>query len=144
MGGFHGPAIGYRLGGSGDVTSTNRLWHHTSKNPQRVGSGVIVGNHVYIANEIGLVQCFELATGKELWREPVRAGKSWSSMIAADGRLYYSTQQGTTVVLAPNPERLEVLAENQLGEGTNSTIAVSNGQIFLRTYEHLWCIGPSR
>jgi multidrug efflux pump subunit AcrA (membrane-fusion protein) len=51
-----------------------------------------------------------------------------------------STQEGETVIFAANPEKLEVLSTNPLGERTNSTIAVSDGQIFLRTYKALYCI----
>ena len=51
-------------------------------------------------------------------------------------------QKGRTLVLKPNPEKLEVLATNELGEDSNSTPAISDGEIFIRTYQHLWCIGP--
>jgi hypothetical protein len=44
------------------------------------------------------------------------------------------------VVLKPNPEKLEVLATNELGEGSNSTPAISNGEIFIRTFKGLYCI----
>jgi outer membrane protein assembly factor BamB len=141
MSGFHGPAIGFRLGGRGDMTEQNRLWHHTSRNPQRIGSGVIVGEHLFIANEIGVAQCLEVKTGVERWKERLPGGKLWGSMLSADGRLYVTNFDGTTLVLAPNPERLELLAENRLNEPSNSTPALSNGEIFLRTFKHLYCIG---
>ena len=35
---------------------------------------------------------------------------------------------------------LEVLAQNDLDEETNSSPVVSNGDLFLRTHEALWCI----
>jgi outer membrane protein assembly factor BamB len=140
MGGFMGPALGWKLGGSGDVTATNRLWLVEKGNPQRIGSGVIVGNHVYIANESGVVHCLELATGKKAWEGRLGGEKIWSSTIAADGRLYVSDQKGTTYVFAPNPEKLEILAKNELGEPTNSTLAISDGQIFLRTFGNLYCV----
>jgi len=141
MGGYHGPAIGFRLGGSGDVTSTNRLWHITSRNPQRIGSGVIVGPHVFMANEIGVVQCLELATGREIWKERVTGTKIWGSIVAAGGRLYVTDQAGTTHVMAPNPEKLEVLATNELGEASNSTPAVCDRELFIRTFKALYCLG---
>jgi hypothetical protein len=51
-------------------------------------------------------------------------------------------RDGETVVLAANP-RFELLAVNKLGggEATNSSLAISNGDIFLRTFKNLWCIG---
>ncbi|OYV88761.1 MAG: hypothetical protein B7Z73_07815, partial [Planctomycetia bacterium 21-64-5] len=140
MGGFHGPAIGFKLGGSGNVTQANRLWHVTAKNPQRIGSGVIVAGHIYMVNEPGLVQCLDVKTGKEVWKDRLGGEKVWASIVAAEGRLYVTDEGGTTYVFVPNPERLELLAKNQVGEGTNSTLALSDGQIFLRTFEHLICI----
>jgi len=140
MGGYHGPAIGFKLGGTGNTTETNRLWQQTSRNPQRIGSGVIVDGLLYIANEIGLAQCLDPKTGTERWKARLPGSKLWGSTIFADGRLYTTNQEGTTIVWTPNAERLEVLAENRLGEHSNSTPAFSNGQIFLRTYENLYCV----
>jgi outer membrane protein assembly factor BamB len=140
MGGYHGPAMGFRLGGSGNVTSANRLWLQTSRNPQRIGSGLILGKHIFMANEIGLVQCLELETGKEIWKDRLPGAKIWGSLIAAEGRLYVTNQQGTTFMFAPNPDKFELLGQNEIGEPTNSTLAFSDGQAFLRTFEHLYCI----
>jgi outer membrane protein assembly factor BamB len=52
MSGYGGSALAVRAGGSGDVTKTHRLWHHP-RNPQRIGSAVIVGDHAYLVNEPG-------------------------------------------------------------------------------------------
>lgn len=137
MGGFGGPAIGIKPGGNGDVTATHQLWRH-ERSPQRIGSGAIVGEHVYILNAIGTAQCIELKTGKTLWEE--RASKeSWGSMVHAAGRLYVTDQSGTTIVLAAKPQFV-VLARNPLNDRSQSTPAVSNGEIFVRTYQNLWCI----
>ena len=62
------------------------------------------------------------------------------SIVMAEGRAYVTDQSGSTLVFKPNPEKLEILARNNLGEHCNSTPAFSNGQIFLRTFENLWCI----
>ena len=66
--------------------------------------------------------------------------KIWSSIIAAEDRLYVTNQEGTTYVFAPDPEKLDLLGQNEIGEPTNSTLAFSDGQAFLRTFEHLFCI----
>jgi outer membrane protein assembly factor BamB len=140
MGGYMGPAIALKLGGSGNVTDGNVLWR-VQRNPQRIGTGILLGENMFMANERGTVECFEAATGGRRWegRLPT-GGRLWSSLIHADGRLYVTTQSGTTVVFAANPEQFEVLSVNPIDETTNSTIAISNGQIFLRTWEALYCI----
>lgn len=141
MSGFHGPALAVKLGGSGDITK-DRLWHHATNLPQRIGSGVIVGQHVYLVEENGVPHCFELKTGKEVWDAQVTkrpAGSCWSSMVAAGDRLYVVDNNGAAVVLAARP-KYELLSTNRLQERIYASIAVSNGELFLRTYQHLWCI----
>jgi len=75
---------------------------------------------------------------RDLLREPA-AGYSWAVVLAA-GRLYVTNQKGITHVFKPNPEKLELLASNDLGESSNATPAISDGQIFLRTDGHLYCV----
>src|SRR6185295_2510635 len=66
MGGFNGMAMAVRADGNGDVTESRRLWHHP-KTKQRIGSGVISDGHIYIHNDPGVAECFELKTGKLIW-----------------------------------------------------------------------------
>ncbi|MFT5468837.1 MAG: outer membrane protein assembly factor BamB [Verrucomicrobiales bacterium] len=141
MGGFGGPAFGFKMSGEGNITESARLWRE-EKSPQRIGSGVYVGKHVYIANAgPALFQCIDPATGESAWEERAPGAAHWGSMIHADGRLYVTDQQGTTHVIKPNPEKLELLASNRLGERSNSTPAFSDGQIFIRTFGNIYCIG---
>jgi outer membrane protein assembly factor BamB len=139
MCGYGGPAMGVRDGGSGDVTATNRLWLHDMKNPQRVGSGVVVDGHVYILNENGVAWCIEAETGKILWEERL-GGTAWPSAVFAAGRVYFTNMDGTVYVIKPSPDKCELLATNKIGELMRATPAFSDGQIFLRTYENLYCI----
>jgi outer membrane protein assembly factor BamB len=145
MSGFYGAALAVRTGGKGDVTASHRLWRHPPGNPQRIGSGVIVGEHLYHVNAgPGTAQCIELKTGKDLWDKKRLGGDHWGSLVHADGKLYATDQSGTTFVLAASP-KFEVLERNRLGERTNASLAVSDGDVFIRTYRHLWCIGrPSK
>jgi len=137
--GFGGAAMAVRTGGKGDVTESHRLWVTDRRMPQRVGSGVMVGDHVYILNEPGNAECIEAKTGKSVWNERVSSG-SWGSMVHADGKLYVTNQKGETLVLAARPTH-EVISRNPLDERSQSSPAVSDGDIFIRTYKHLWCIG---
>ena len=58
----------------------------------------------------------------------------------AGERLYVTNQEGGTVVFAPNPEKFELLATNELEEASNATPAISGKEIFIRTSKALYCI----
>jgi len=142
LAGFNGSAMAVKLGGSGDITR-DRLWLHPA-NTQRVGSGVIVGGHVYVVNEDSTPHCYDLKTGQDYWKTAprLRGSRTWGSFVASGDRLYILMRNGATNVLAASPA-FESVAVNRLadGEESNSSPAVSNGQLFLRTFKHLWCIG---
>jgi hypothetical protein len=112
------------------------------RNPQNIGNGIIVDGDCYMAHAgPALIQCLDVASGKMRWQAKAPEGeKYWGSIVAAEGRLYVTGQRGRTLVFALNPERFELLAVNALKEKSNSTPAFSDGEIFLRTFAHLYCI----
>lgn len=138
---------GIRLGGHGDVTATHRLWQ-TDLPKECVGSGVIVGRHFYAVTQFGSIFCIDVETGKKLTEKRL-AGRgslagSWSSLVAADGKLLVPNHSGEVFIFKATPE-LEMLASNSLAdEPTCASLALSDGELFLRTYKSLWCIGPPR
>jgi len=140
MAGYGGKAVGFKLGGSGDTSATHRLWQSTAKPPQRIGSGIILDSHLYIPNENG-IECLDPLTGKSIWSHRIPGQTFWSSLIAASGRLYATSQKGTTFVFEANPTTWKLLATNDLGEHTNATPAISDHQLFIRTWQALYCIG---
>jgi outer membrane protein assembly factor BamB len=138
MSGYGGSALAVRAGGSGDVTKTHRLWHHP-RNPQRIGSAVIVGDHAYLVNEPGGASCFELKTGKDLWNRERLLSTTWGSFVHAGDRLYVTSNGGETMVVKADP-KLDELARNKLPDQVLASIAVSDGELFIRGYKYLWCI----
>ena len=144
MGGFIGTSIAIKPGGTGDVTASHRLWQSV-RTKDRLGSGIILGDHIYVLNMDGFAECLELKTGKIVWQERVKGGGanngSWSSMVLGGGHLYVLNKSGDTAVLKAAP-KFELVASNPLGnELANSSHAISNGDIFIRTHQHLWCVG---
>ena len=143
MGGYFGTAMAVKAGGEGDVTGTHRLWRE-ERTKNRIGSGIVHDGHIYIYNSDGFAECLDLQTGERIWLErmPTKGpeGESWSNMILVGDRIYVPNQSGDVVVLKASPD-YEVLAVNGVGnELTNASLAVSDGDIFLRTHEHLYCI----
>lgn len=138
QGGYQGPSLGVRLGGSGDVTETRRAWYREDV-ASSVGSGVVAKGAIYQPFMRSLA-CIDPVRGEALWVERPGKGQIWSSIVRAGDRMYLMDQKGTTFVFAPNTKKFALLAKNELGEKTNSTPAISDGEIFLRTHESLYCI----
>jgi outer membrane protein assembly factor BamB len=144
MCGYGGPALAVRGGGQGDVTDSRRLWFH-ERNSQRVGSGVVVDGKVYILNDDGVAWCIDAVSGDVHWKHRLGGGPTWPSAVAVGKRVYFSNSRGTTYVVDANPEACKVLAENSLdGKTIHASPAVSNGEIFLRTHESLFCIAEAK
>jgi outer membrane protein assembly factor BamB len=147
MGGFLGTTIAVRPGGEGDVTGTHRLWQ-TTRTRNRLGSGVVHAGHLYILNTEGIVECVELKTGKAIWEERLKGqaakSESWSSMVLVGDKIYIPNQSSETYVLRASP-KFELLSVNSLdGELTNASLAVSDGELFVRTHKNLWCIAQMK
>jgi outer membrane protein assembly factor BamB len=138
MSGYGGAALAVKAGGPGDITK-DRLWHHP-RNPQRIGSAVIVGDHAYLINEPGLASCFELKTGKDVWKQERLMGSTWGSLVHAGDRLYVTSRDGETVVLKPDPAKVTVIERNKLPDQVYASIAVADGELFIRGYKYLWCV----
>jgi outer membrane protein assembly factor BamB len=141
IGGFEGPSIGFRLGEMGDITESSRRWR-LEKNPQNIGTGIFVDGHIYRVNASPgpLVDCLDASTGETVWRGP-RGGAAWASVVVAGGLMYVTNQDATTFVFKVSRHGYEEVSQNKLDETCNATPALSDRQIFIRTHEHLYCIG---
>ncbi len=133
---YHAMAI--RPDGHGNVTRTHVQWHET-KGAGYVPSPVAQGKNLFLVNDGGIGTCFDGLRGKRLWQE--RLGKHHSaSPIAAAGHLYFVADDGTTYVVAAS-DKFQLLAKNPLNEDCYASPAISRGQLFIRTSQHLFCIG---
>lgn len=142
--GLRNTAMVIRPGGQDDVTSTHRLWHRVLPSSKGcIGSGVVYAGHIYQITITGFAQCLDLETGRTIWEERL-AGTgarhaSWSSVVLAGDRLYVPNQNADVFVLRATP-KFECLATNSIGgESMNASLAVSDGDIFVRTDQRLWC-----
>jgi outer membrane protein assembly factor BamB len=136
------PMLAIKPGGRGDITHTHRAWSF-DRGPD-VPTPVSDGNLVYIVADQGVVHALDVKTGAIVYG-PVRLepGTYSASPVLAEGRIYVTSEEGVTSVFAAGP-KFEVLARNAVNEYTLSSVAVSNGQIFLRTEKALYAIGQAR
>lgn len=128
----------FRLGARGDLGEENLVWEQKKGMP-RIPSVLYVDSRIYFVNENGIALSLDAKTGEVLTQKRMKGHYS-ASPVAADGRLYFTSDEGVTTVTTASPE-LEILAENALGERVQASMAVSGGNFFLRTEEHIFCIG---
>ena len=143
MGGYFGSSFAVKPGGSGDVTA-KRLWHDPRSKKNRLGTPVVRDGHAYFMNMSGFMECVEMKTGRVVYEERMPSTKNnaaaWASPILVGDRVYVTNQSGDTHVVRASP-KFELLATNSVGEYSNSTLAVTDGALYLRTHKSLWCIG---
>jgi outer membrane protein assembly factor BamB len=127
-----------RPDGHGNVTDTHIAWR-TNKGASYVPSPIAAGDYFIVTSDGGIASCFEAESGKRLWQE--RLGTHFSSSpVSAGGLVYFTSDEGRTSVVRPGP-KLDVVAENELGEYSYASPAVSGGQLIYRGEKHLIAIG---
>jgi outer membrane protein assembly factor BamB len=136
--GFQEPSLlAVRPDGRGDVTKSKVAWKLDRAIP-RTPSPILVGDELYIVTDNGIATCIDAKTGAELWR--ARLGGNFSaSPVYADGRIYFLSEEGESVVIAPG-RQLKHLATNQIDGPTLASMAVSHNSIFIRSATHLYRI----
>jgi outer membrane protein assembly factor BamB len=133
--------LAIRPGGKGNVTDTHIAWR-TTRGAAYVPSPIISGRYLLMVADSGIASCFEARTGKRHWMERLPGGHS-PSAVSADGLVYFVSDRGVTTIIRPS-ETFAVIAKNELGEPVSASPAISQGQIFLRTHQHLYCIGSKK
>ena len=133
------PLLALKAGGRGDVTTSHLLW--STKNGPDVPTPVTDGQYFYVVNDRGIMWCLDAKTGAEVYaQERLKPGTYSGSPVLADGKIYVTNEDGLTSVVRAGP-KFEVLAENALNDYSLSSPAISDGQIFIRTSQNLYCIG---
>jgi outer membrane protein assembly factor BamB len=136
------PLLAIKAGGRGDVTTSHRAW--AFDNGPDVPTPVTDGTHLYIVNDRGVTFCLDARTGRVVWGpQRIKPGTYSASPVLADGKIYVTNEDGLTTVFRAGPA-FEVVAENALNEYVLSSPAVSEGQVFIRTDQHLYAIGERR
>ena len=133
-----GPYMAIRMGGRGDITDSHVLWRVPTGAPY-VSSVLLYRGHVYMSNGSGIVSAVEATSGERVWQERV-GGVFSASPVAGDGKVYFVSEIGETVVVAAG-EAPRVLARNSLNARVIASPAISAGQIFIRGDRHLIAVG---
>lgn len=142
------PIFAIRPGGAGDLTPKDGeasaefvAWRKVRKGPY-MPTPLIYRGILYVLNNNGLFDAYDLASGEELFgqRIPHRGSGFSASPVAADGRVYLSSEDGDIFVAQAGKE-FKLLNTNSMGESLMATPALSQGALYVRGQHHLFGIG---
>ena len=120
-------------------SSTSVVWS-TTRGGSYMSTPVVYGDYLYLGNSNGVLRCFHALTGQKVYERRLAAGASiLSSLVAADGKIYCASENGTVYVVSAGPN-FKLLAQNKMGQPCFATPAISEGVLFLRTTQRLIAI----
>jgi outer membrane protein assembly factor BamB len=143
MSGYTGAgAVAVSLDSRGDLGTNGKTLWRIDKGTPYVPSPLLAGDRLYFTQanrEFWTV--LDIKTGRAIIdRERLPGvGSFYGSPVAAAGRIYLASREGTTLVLRQS-DKLEVLATNQLDDPIDASPALAGTQIFLRGEHFLYCI----
>lgn len=135
---------GIRLGGSGDVTATHRLWVRKDVGAF-VPSLAAYGGRVIVLRDRGEVEAVEPLTGRTVWKDalPKASANYYASPLVAAGRLYAAREDGRLFV-AEAGDAFRLLEENDLGERLVASPVAVAGRLLIRGEQHLFCFTAAK
>ncbi len=133
---------GVKLGGSGDITASARLWERSDLGAD-CPTPVAHEGRAYVLSDRGQINCIDLKTGKDIWVAaiPRASANFYSSPILAGDLLFCAREDGVVAVVKVNDTGMEVLAENAMGERLAAAPVPVRDRLLIRGVDHLYCLG---
>ena len=147
-GGASGGSEGLKVTARGKKFEVEVVYTKPKVLGNRQGGVVLVGDHVYGYHEEAGWMCQNFTTGEKVWpKKRVKQIKTGSE-LAADGRLYVLTDEGTVAMLNASPRGYNLLGEFKLpkeskARKSNGRVwthpSLSDGKLYLRDQELVFC-----
>lgn len=132
--------VAIRPGDRCEIAQTNVVWEQTKKLPYN-SSPLVYRNVVFLVRDGGLLRTLDANSGKELkYGRLPGSGNYYASPVAGDGKVYLCSQLGDVTIVSGEANWTE-LHFSKFGEEVFATPAIADGKIFLRTKQHLYCLG---
>lgn len=133
---------GVRLGGSGDVTQTHRLWESSGFGAD-VPAPVAVDGKAYVLADKGELLCLDVETGEQVWKSklPKGSGKFFGSPTLAGDTMFLLRESGQAIVGKISDAGFDVLSINDMGERLASSPVAVADKLLIRGDTHLFCVG---
>jgi outer membrane protein assembly factor BamB len=121
----------------GDITTSGKVW--TCKLVNRsLSTPSIYNDLVYVLDYSGNLHCLDANTGLRYWVHET-GSPTWSSTLAADGKVYFGNERKDFWILKAGREK-EVLNEIRLPDSMYNTPIAANGTMYLATQQYLYAI----
>lgn len=123
---------------TGDQTSNDNIVWFKHREGGYMQTPLVYGDYLYVCRDNGVLNCYAVKTGQSIYNERLGTGRTGftASGVAADGKLYYTSEEGEIYVVKAGPN-FELLATNSMGEICMATPAISEGSLIFRTQSHV-------
>lgn len=118
--------------------SKDRIVYKRERSLPYVPTPVAYRGHLFLWNDNGVVSCLVAKTGRNVWSKRV-GGNFSGSPVCIDGKLYAISEKGEVVVMDASPE-YRLIGKTALNDFSHATPAIAGGRMYLRTFEHLYCL----
>ena len=136
--------LAIKAGGSGDVSETHIAWTCPGVGSS-ITSPVLAGDYLYVVDDRGTRACVRASDGEALSRQRLAGATFYASPVIAGDKLYAVSREAGIYVCGLGPEFPRIEHNPPLDDSVfNATPAADNGQLFLRSYRYLYCIGKGR
>ena len=141
------PIFVIRAGSNGDITlkppgtSSDQIAWSRQQRGSYMPTPLIYHGDLYVLANQGIFDCYELRTGKEIYRQRInhQGGGFSASPVAADGRIYLSSEDGDIFVVSAG-KNFALIATNPMGERLMATPALSGGRMYVRSEHTLFAV----
>jgi outer membrane protein assembly factor BamB len=119
------------------------VWQHERGSPYTT-TPIVYDDLLYVLTDNGILSAYQVSDGTRIYQTRLssRAGSFSASPVAADGRLYFTSEDGQVIVVRAG-RRFEVVATNEMNEVCMATPALSGDLMFIRTKGHLYALRSS-
>jgi outer membrane protein assembly factor BamB len=121
------------------------VWKMVDQAVSHIPTPLILGQRVYLWADNGVVSCLELSTGRKIWSQRLEADPAtYFASPISDGQTILGVSEYGNVVAIAAGDTFKQLSQHNLDELIRSTPALSGGKLFIRTFEHLYCIDAGK
>ena len=98
-----------------------------------IPTSIVYGEYLYVVQVNGILACYNAKTGERLYQSRISTKSSAhsASPVAADGKLYFASEDGDVFVVKAGPV-FELLSSNSVGEVVLATPALADKMLIVR------------